>query len=37
MSIEVAEHIPAQFEANFVNNLGTLLDWFEAEHHLKNM
>ena len=23
MSIEVAEHIPAQFEANFVNNLGT--------------
>ena len=24
MSMEVAEHIPAQFEANFVNNLGTL-------------
>ena len=24
MSIEVAEHIPAQFEANFVNNLGTV-------------
>ena len=23
MSIEVGEHIPAQFEANFVNNLGT--------------
>ena len=25
MSIEVAEHIPEQFVANFVKNLGTLL------------